>query len=402
MILHVDMDAFFASIEQRENPELRGKPVIVGGSKTGRGVVATASYEARKYGVHSAMSGYRAAQLCPNAIFVKSNHQLYSEVGRQVREILHRFTPLVQPMSCDEAFLDISGTLQHFGKPEDVAFRIKEAIREELQLTASVGVAPRKFIAKIASDFQKPDGCVVVTEENMQAFIDPLPIGRLWGVGKVAQKKLHLFGVHTIADMRRLSLESVSLLGSWGLHLHELANCIDDREVVTDHRAKQISHERTFSEDISDLETLLSVGNYLTDQVCRRMRSNDRRGRGVSIKYRTSDFSTYSRSRHFRSSSDHIDHFWPVVAEILESFFAKYRDPVRLIGVSVFDLTEPGLPRQLGLFDQEADAIRNKLESAMDTIVDKLGSKSVYRGTAHQYVSKRYVENPYNRNLPDQ
>jgi DNA polymerase-4 len=402
MILHVDMDAFFASIEQRDNPALRGKPVIVGGSKTGRGVVATASYEARKYGVHSAMSGYRAAQLCPDAVFVKSNHQLYSKVGRQVRDILHRFTPVVQPLSCDEAFLDISGTMQHFGTPEEVAHQIKQTIRDELKLTASVGAAPRKFIAKIASDFRKPDGCVVVTSENMQAFIDPLPIGRLWGVGKVAQRKLHLFGVHTIQDMRQLSPESVSLLGSWGLHLYQLANCIDPGEVITDRRAKQISHERTFGEDITDLETLLSVGNYLTDQVCRRMRGSDRRGKGVSIKYRTSDFSTYNLSRYFQCSSDHIEYFWPVVSELLEACFSKHRQSVRLIGVSVFGLTEPGIPRQLGLFDQEAERVLQKLELATDIIVKKLGSKSVYRGTAHQYVSTRYTDNSNSRNLPDQ
>lgn len=402
MILHVDMDAFFASIEQRDNPELRGKPVVVGGSKTGRGVVATASYEARKFGVHSAMSGYRAAQLCPEAIFVKSNHHRYSEVGRQVRDILHRFTPLVQPLSCDEAFLDVSGTLTHFGTAENVAIQIKQAIRDELELTASVGVAPRKFIAKIASDLNKPDGCVVVTSESMQDFIDPLPIGKLWGVGKVAQSKLNLYGVRTIRDMRQLSTESVRMLGSWGQHLYQLANCIDEGRVVTDRQAKQISHERTFNDDIHDLETILSVGNYLSDQVCRRMRYNDRRGKGVSIKYRTSDFATHTRSRHFQIASDHVDQFWPVVADMLEGFFAKSRLPVRLIGVSVFALSEPGTPRQLGLFDREDEQIQQKLEAATDTIIKKLGSKAVYRGTAHQYVSNRYVDNPYNRNLPDQ
>ncbi len=395
------MDAFFASIEQRDHPELRGKPVVVGGSKTGRGVVAAASYEARKFGVHSAMSGYRAAQLCPEAIFVKCDHSKYSLVGRQVREILQRFSPIIQPLSCDEAFLDMTGTLRHFTSIEAVAKEIKSTIRNELNLTASVGAAPLKFIAKIASDFDKPDGCIVLNSEQMQAFLDPLPIGRLWGVGQVAEKKLHRYGVKTIGDLRSLSESTIALLGDWCNHLYQLANCIDPRPVVTDHQAKQVSHERTFAEDINDLNVLLSVANYLTDQVCRRLRHSQRRGRCVSIKYRTNDFATYNRSKTIHVDSDGFDDFWPEVTQLLATVFHSNRKPVRLIGIGVSELTEPNAPRQLQLFDQESFEHNRKLESITDDIVKKLGDRAVYRGTAHTYISKKYIDHSTHRNPPE-
>ena len=222
MILHIDMDAFYASIEQRDRPELRGLPVVVGGSSA-RGVVAAASYEARRFGIHSAMPGRRAAELCPDAVFVRSRIDHYAAVGRQVREIFGRYTPLVQPLSLDEAFLDVSGTLRLFGTAEKIGREIKAAIRQELDLTASVGIAPLKFVAKIASDLQKPDGFVQVTAAGLQTFLDPLPVTRLWGVGRVGKEKLHRKGIFKIADLRMRSVEEMtsrlavgaSIFGSW-------------------------------------------------------------------------------------------------------------------------------------------------------------------------------------------
>ena len=203
MIVHVDMDAFYASVEQRDDPQLRGKPVVVGGS-SGRGVVTAASYEAREYGIHSAMSGRRAVQLCPHAIFVRGNLSKYAAVGKQIREIFHRYTPVVQPLSLDEAFLDLAGTERLHGSAETVGIAIRDAIRDELNLPASVGIAPRKFVAKIASDLEKPNGFVVVKEPDLIAFLDPLPVSRLWGVGKVGAKRLDRLNLKTVSRYPRV------------------------------------------------------------------------------------------------------------------------------------------------------------------------------------------------------
>ncbi len=235
----------------------------------------------------------------------------------------------------------------------------------------------------------------------MHNFLDPLAIGKLWGVGGVAEKKLHSFGVKTIGDLRRLPRKTIGMLGDWCNHLYQLANCIDPRAVVTDHQAKQVSHERTFSEDIADLEVLLSVGNYLTDQVCRRLRHTDRRGRCLSIKYRTDDFTTYNRSKTFKESSDSFDFFWPSVVELMSYMHQNHSRPVRLIGISVSELTEAHAPRQLHLFDQVSSENQRKLESVTDSIVEKLGEKAVYRGTAHAFVSKKFVGNENSRKIDE-
>ncbi|MEM9587582.1 MAG: DNA polymerase IV, partial [Planctomycetota bacterium] len=305
MILHIDMDAFYASIEQRDRPELRGRPVAVGGSSTGRGVVSAASYEARKYGVHSAMPGRKAAQLCPDLIFVRGNLAHYADVGRQVREIFHRFTPLVQPLSLDEAFLDVSGSERLFGDAASIGDQIKAAIDRELQLTASVGVAPLKFVAKIASDLEKPNGFCVVDPDRVQEFLDPLPIGRLWGVGRVGQAKLHRMGCQTIADLRVVPQTDLQRqFGSWGDHLWRLANAIDPRQVVPDRQAKQISHERTFHYDLEDIDSMSSVVSHLSEQTSRRLRRHGRKAKSVTLKYRREDFHTFSRSQSLANPTD--------------------------------------------------------------------------------------------------
>jgi DNA polymerase-4 len=271
MILHVDMDAFYASIEERDRPELVGRPVIVGGTPQGRGVVAAANYVVRKFGVHSAMPTATALRLCPQAIVVPPRMGHYAEISDQIREIFLRYTPLVEPLSLDEAFLDVHGTEQLFGPPVVVARRIKQDIWQETQLVASVGVAPNKFLAKIASDLEKPDALVVVDPDGVQQFLDPLPVGRLWGVGRVTGGTLERMGVVTIGVLRRLAPETLAEhFGSQGEHFWKLANGIDDRTVVPDREAKSISHETTFPADIRDRETLRAWVLELAEHVGRR------------------------------------------------------------------------------------------------------------------------------------
>ncbi len=389
MILHIDMDAFYAAIEQRDNQQLRGKPVVVGGSK-GRGVVTAASYEARRFGIHSAMPGRQAAQLCPDAIFLPGRISYYAEVGRKVRDIFHRYTPLVQPLSLDEAFLDVSGSERLFGDAVAIGKTIKQAIKTELDLTASVGVAPLKFVAKIASDLNKPDGFVEVGPADVIAFLDPLPVSRLWGVGRVGCERLAKLNLHRIGDVRVFDRSILKdKLGKWGEHLWRLANGIDSRKVVPDHRAKQISHERTFSEDIADPEMLRAVVSHLSEQVARRLRRHHRAARSVGIKYRREDFRTFSRSKSFAQGVKSTDSIFRGAASLLDDMRKRQPRPVRLIGVSVGSLTEPDAPRQMALFDlHQGDSSQREVDKVVDSLSDQLGSDTVYRAASHNWVRR--------------
>ena len=399
MFLHVDMDAFYAAIEQRDRPELRGKPVVVGGA-SGRGVVAAASYEARRFGIRSAMSGRQASQRCPEAIFVKSRVDHYAAVGHQVREIFHRFTPLVQPLSLDEAFLDVAGSRRLFGDAETIGRRIKSAIDEELNLTASVGVAPLKFVAKIASDLNKPDGFVVVGTDQILSFLDPLPITRLWGVGRVGEKRLREIGIRRVGDIRKRTSDDMRRhFGAWGEHLWRLASGIDPRKVIPDHTAKQISHERTFSDDIADEDMLRAVVCALCEQVTRRLRRSERLARSVSIKYRREDFRTFNRSVSLKKPSDCTDVIFRHASDLLADLRQKQPRPVRLVGVSVGSLTEPNPLKQLDLFEaagiHTGDATKGNfaspgkpVDNVIDDVADKIGGSGIYRGTSHMWKSK--------------
>lgn len=390
VILHIDMDAFFAAIEQRDNPALRGRPVVVGG-RGGRGVVAAASYEARRFGIHSAMAGRRAAALCPDAVFIHSRIDHYVEVGRQVREIFHRYTPLVQPLSSDEAFLDVSGTVALFGQAAQIGRSIKDDIQRELHLTASVGVAPIKFVAKIASDLNKPDGFVEVAPDGVLDFLDPLPVSRLWGVGKVGQAKLRRWGLNQMVDIRQKPLEQMrQAFGSWGEHLWRLANGIDPRQVVPDRHAKQISHERTFAEDISDLDMLSAVVSFLGEQVCRRLRRNDRLCRSVTLKYRREDFRTFARTRTMPNETDSTDAVVQCARELLIEMRGRQPRPVRLIGVSIGSLCDKNAAQQMSLFDtRPAESAMRKVDPIIDQLQEKIGPDALYRGTSHQWVEQR-------------
>lgn len=384
MILHVDMDAFYASVEVRERPELAGMPVIVGGTPEGRGVVAAASYEARKYGVHSAMPAGRALKLCPHAIVLKPRMSLYAEVSDQIQAILHRYTPLVEPLSLDEAFLDVTGSTELFGPAVNIARRIKEDIRRELHLIASVGVAPNKFLAKLASDLKKPDALVVVDPEGIQDFLDPLPVSRLWGVGRVTQKEIEELGVETVGQFRGLDQSALEeRFGKHGASLWELAHGRDERRVIPDREAKSISHETTFPTDITSLEALQARLLELTDLVGQRLRRHGRVGRTVHLKLRYADFSTITRAETLDRPTNVTNEIWSTATRLLAEKLPNRQLKVRLIGVGVQQLSSE-LIRQPTLFDDVTHEKQSGADRASDHIRAKFGSRSIRRGTSLQ------------------
>ena len=383
MILHCDMDAFYASVEERERPELVGQPVIVGGEK--RGVVAAANYVARKYGIYSAMPSVTAHRLCPQGIFLPPRIGYYAEVSHQIREIFERFTPLVEPLSLDEAFLDVTGSESLFGSAAEIGQKIKQMIRHELRLVVSVGVASNKFLAKIASDIGKPDGFVVVEPGREQEFLDPLPVERLWGVGRQGSKVFDRLGIRTIGQLRQWPIDTlVSRFGSQGEYLWELAHGIDDRPVVPEREAKSISHETTFEEDVDDMEVVRAWLLDLTEQVGSRLRRNGLRGRTVQLKVRFADFSTITRSQTLPEPTDITEELWQAASDLFCQRLPAGHLPVRLIGVGVSGFNESGLRQKL-LFDQEQRQKHVDLDAVTDQIRERFGSSAVRRGASPRY-----------------
>lgn len=379
-ILHIDMDAFYAAIEQRDRPELRGRPVLVGGSPPGRGVVATASYEARPFGCRSAMPMAAAVRLCPQAVIVTPRFDRYSEVSRQIFMIMEQFTPLIEPLSIGEAFLDVTGSILLFGPAEQIAREIKHRIHEATELTASVGVAPNKFVAKLASDLRKPDGLVVVPQDEVQAMLGPLPIARLWGVGKATLPRFEQAGVHTFADAREMSESRLrELFGDAGVHFHQLIRGIDDRPVVPDRGAKSISHETTFAVDQCDPDVLRRVLLEQVEQVAQRLRSQQLLARCVVLKLRTPDFVTITRRTTLTDPSATTDTLWQAARSLFETWLSERRAPVRLIGAGVTQFRGRD-GQQLALFDQAGEPRRQQLDQAVDAIRDRFGSDSIARG----------------------
>ncbi len=374
------MDAFYASVEIRDNPELRDFPVVVGGSPQGRGVVAAASYAARKFGIHSAMPAKTAMRLCPDIIFVKPRHDHYAAVSQEIRDIFEHFTPLVEPLSLDEAFLDVTQSLKLLGSGEKIALDVKQTIKAELDLIASVGVGPNKFLAKLASDLDKPDGLVVVDPEHVQEFLDPLPVTRIWGVGQSGARALHKLGIETIAQLRVIDLESMRIrFGEWGEHIWQLAHGIDDRPVVTDHAAKSISHETTFVEDVSDADVLHSILLKLLEQIMWRLRGQNKRARTVQLKLRFSDFKTITRSLSLQQDSDITNDFASAAANLLDKALPKEGYAIRLIGIGVSGLNS-GSEQQIDLFDQNEISSQRQLDDITDRINTRYGRGAIRRG----------------------
>jgi len=379
-ILHVDMDAFYASVEQRDRPELRGRAVIVGGIG-GRGVVMAASYEARPFGVHSAMPIVTARRLCPDAVYLPGRMAHYAQISRQIRQVLLEFTPLVEPLSLDEAFLDVRGCEGLFGPPPEIARKIKAHIQAETQLIASVGVAPNKFLAKLASDHGKPDGLVVVPADGVAAFLAPLPVGRIWGVGAKGEKRLHALGIQTIGDLAAFPERVLAdHFGEVGRHVWLLANGRDDRLVVPDREAKSLSTETTFARDIGDRRVLRNWLLDLVDELAGRLRSAGVRARTIDLKIRSSEFRTVTRSVTLPEATDVTDVLWQAAQELFERSLTRDLLPVRLLGVGATKLTRD-VAVQGQLFDTARKEKLGTLDRAVDAIRGQFGDGAIRRGS---------------------
>ena len=367
--------------EERDNPELRGKPVIVGGSAGQRGVVSAASYEARRFGVHSAMPTTTARRLCPHGVFLPVRMRHYATVARQIREILLSFTPLVEPLSLDEAFLDVRGCEGLFGPAPQIARRIKERVRDETGLVASVGVAPNKFLAKLASDLRKPDALVVVPADGVAAFLNPLPVGRIWGIGAKAEKRLHALGLHTVGQLAELPEEVLAgHFGETGRHVWRLANGLDGRLVIPDREAKSSSTETTFAQDIGDVAVLRVWLLDLVEQLAARLRRHGLRGRTIELKLRSSDFRTRSRSLSLADATDVTDTIWQAARALLDRSLTRDVLPLRLLGVGASKLTRDAAV-QGDLFDGEHTHRQSQLDRTVDAIRGQFGSTSIQRGS---------------------
>jgi DNA polymerase-4 len=369
-IAHVDMDAFYASVEQRDRPELRGLPVVVGADPRGRGVVSAASYEARVFGVRSAMPIGKAARLCPHGVFLPVDMAKYARVSDEIMAILGDFSPLVEPVSVDEAFVDLTGTASLFGPPPDAVRSIKRRIRAETGLTASAGLASNKFIAKIASDLRKPDGLVVVEPGREAEFLAPLPIERLWGVGKATAKSLAALGIASIGQLQRLSRAVlVARLGDHGADLHELAYGRDDRAVTPWTVPKSMGAETTFERDTDDRARLSTTLRGQAERVARELRAGGAAASRVTLKLRFADFRTITRSHTGDPTQDGLELYRRVMALFTREPLVQR---VRLIGVSASTLGPPAAG-QLGLLDPNA-VRRERLARAVDGLTSRFGA----------------------------
>lgn len=377
IILHVDMDAFYASIEQIDNPDFRGKPVIVGADPKGgrgRGVVSAASYEARRFGIHSAMPISRAYRLCPDGIYLRPRFNRYAEVSERIFRIFNKYSPAVEKISIDEAFLDCTGTEKLFGYPDQLVMKLKNEIKSETCLTASVGVATSKSVAKIASEINKPDGVMIVPPGREKEFLAPLPIGMLWGVGNKTREILMRAGFKTVGELASAGIEDIeSLLGRIGVFLWRMANGIDDTPVETERVRKSIGAENTFNVDVSDDSKIEKMLLFLSEKVTRRMRKEGVLGRTVTLKIRFEDFSTFTR----RKTLDRYFNDMRTLKEISFSLyrsFNKHNKRVRLVGISVSTLTSSTNGIEGGLFENEV-SLEGKKDKVLDEILDGLREK---------------------------
>ncbi len=373
------MDAFYASVEQRDHPELAGLPIAVGGTPQERGVVAAASYEARQFGVRSAMPSGTAMKLCPDLVFIPMRMQRYIEVSIQIREIFQRYTPLVEPLSIDEAFLDVAGSTRLFGDAAAIARQVKNDILTQLQLTASVGIAPNKFVAKIASDLKKPDGFVMV-HPPLTAFLDPLPVKRLWGIGPVAEHKLNLAGIFTIQDFRLADSATLRpCVGNAAERLLKLAHGEDDRQVVPQRKSVTLSRETTFAADAEDLHDLESTLLSLVEDVATRLRNKNLSARTIGIKLRDSNFKTITRSKTLPVATNVTQVIWQCARNLLRAALGE-SFKIRLIGVQTSLLENQADDPQLQLESASLEQ-QKRIDGVMDEINQKFGAKALRRGT---------------------
>jgi len=376
LILHMDMDCFFAAVEQRDNPELRGKPVIVGGLSS-RGVVSTASYEARKYGVHSAMPMALAKRKCPQGIFLTGNYPQYKAVSAQIFEILSRFSPLVEPLSIDEGFLDITG-MERFvqGNPRSYGMKLKQTILAETGLIASVGIAPNKFLAKLASDLEKPDGLVVIRQKDIQRILWPLPISRIWGVGKKTEARLAAFGYRYIGDIAKAGKDVLQKQVGERLaqHLVELANGRDDRPVEPEREVQSIGKETTFEEDLKSRQEAEHHLLYLSAQVGWRLRRSGKNAHTVQIKIRLGDFSTFTRQKTLSDAICYDEDIFKEAKDLFRAFAFPYGSGIRLLGVSCSGFDAPS---EISLFEMETKQKKERLYTAIDKIKARFGEDKI-------------------------
>lgn len=381
-VIHIDMDAFFAAVEQQAHPELRGKPVIVCGDPDGRGVVSTASYEARAFGVRSAMPVKEARRLCPHGVYLASNLADYSAVSQRLLEVYRRYTPLVEPFSIDEAFLDVRGCERLHGDAPTIARKIKQEIRQDFGLTCSIGVAPNKFLAKMASDMRKPDGLTIIRAEDVKRVIWPLPVGKLYGVGEKTAKALAAIGISTAEALAATPVDVlVSRFGVMGRLLHDIANGIDSSPVDPGiwEKPKSLGREITLAEDCADEDFLLKRILSLSEQVGRRLRKHSLVARTITVKLRYSDFTTFSRSHTLAEFTCLDDDIYRAAAELFRANWARPRK-VRLVGVTAASLAPSrDYTRQLALFT-ERDR-RRDLAAALDRVKDRFGESAITRAS---------------------
>jgi len=382
LIFHVDMDAFFASVEQSDNPMLKGKPVVVGADPKegkGRGVVSAASYEARKYGIHSAMPISQAYRLCPSACFLPVRMNRYREVSRGIMSILSDFSPIIEPISLDEAFLDMTGTERLLGDPIKIAKEIKQRVKSEHKITASVGIAPNKLVAKIASDSKKPDGLVFISKDNIKDFLNPLPVSRLWGVGRKTREDLESLGIKRVKDLTHLTKSDLcSYFGKTkGMFLYQTCRGIDNRPVECSAQTKSVSNEVTFQHDVDDMDFLKDKLLFLSEKVAFRLHRQGFYGRTIFLKVRFDDFTTFVKNRTVNRPVRIVDDIYSEVLRLFNSIDLEGKK-VRLLGVGITMLVTANSMQQGVLFEEN-----NKKEKAavvVDKIKEKFGEKIISRG----------------------
>ncbi len=371
------MDAFFAAVEQRDDPRLRGRPLVVGGDLK-RGVVSTASYEARRFGLHSAMPMAEAVRRCPEVIVVPPDFERYKAVSRRINEVFHGYSPLVEPLSLDEAFIDMTGAEGLFGPPEEMARGIKRDVRDATGgLTISVGASATKYVAKVASDYQKPDGLTVVPPGEVKAFLWPLPVSRLWGVGQKSRKRIEAMGLGTIGEVAAADRAAlVRSLGSRGEHIHRLAHGDDPREVIPERDPKSIGKEVTLAEDLRARRVLMPHFVWCADRIARRLRQEGVTAAGVRVKIKTADFRLWTRQTAIRPTAN-AKEILDAAGRLLDPL--DLDRPIRLVGLAAFNLGEGG-PVQGELFADPTHVRNQKLDRAIDAVLDRFGEHAVKRG----------------------